>query len=370
MASRKEGDPTTPATTNDDNLAEWAAVAPTVPEEIQDLQRRIVALDKQASRYRSGTYVIRETLSQIFKAPPKIHVPRLPRATKRPRTEHAVLHVSDTQLGKITTSYDMRVARQRLLLLAQKTVEITDVRRAGAKIDTLHCYLGGDLVEGEDIFPHQAHLIDQPLLEQAVKEGPMIFVSMLLYLLSHFRKIHVKCVAGNHGKSSFRGHPRTNWDTVCSEVVRYMLLGSTEFPRKELLDRLTFEIADADFYIVDTMPGGWGNLLVHGHQIKGGFGGFPFYGVGKKVGGWADTIAVPWDYLWFGHFHTFGKLVINHRLWLANGTTESDNEYAHEQIASQNHPCQRLAFFTEKQGLIADHQVFLDDRVPQARRFS
>jgi hypothetical protein len=56
---------------------------------------------------------------------------------------------------------------------------------------------------------------------------------------------------------------------------------------------------------------------------------------------------------------------LNHRTFLANGTFESDNEYAQEALAATGWPCQRLAFFNETKGLIADHQIFLtDDRMP------
>jgi hypothetical protein len=352
----------------DKGFEKWASKKPTVPEEIKDLQRRITQLTEQLKKYRSGTRVIEDTLQAIFEVPPEITVPTAPRRSKKPNIETAVLHVADTQFGKETSSYNMEVARKRLMVLASKVVAITETRRAFASIDTLHLYLGGDLVEGEDIFPHQAHLIDRPLLEQAVDEGPSIFVSMILYLLEHFRQIKVFSIWGNHGRVSKRAHPHTNWDTICAKVIKGILLGSSDNPRRELKDRLTIDIADKDFYIVDTLPGGWGNLLVHGHQIKG-YSTFPFYQAGVKVARWADIIDTPWDYLFFGHFHTFGSLVINYRLWLANGSIETDNDYAREHIGSQNHPCQRLSFFSESQGLISDHQVFVEPRIPQAKRF-
>lgn len=341
------------------------------PAEIRDLQRRNAQLEKQLERYRSGDRIIRETIREIFSTHAPLRIPAPPRVSRSKQREVAVLHLSDTQIGKVTSSYSTDVAEARILELGRKAVRITQVRRMAAAIDEIRLYLGGDLVEGEDIFPHQAHMIDVPLIEQAVKRGPAVLVRLVLYLLTHFHRVKVLSVPGNHGRNGSKGtrsHPATNWDTIVAEVARGMLLGPEDVPRKELAGRLEFSISPS-FYLVDRMPGDWGNLLVHGHQVNGGFGGFPFYGVGKKIAGWADSIHEPWDYLWFGHFHTYGSLVINHRLWLANGTVESDNEFAREQIASQNKPCQRLAFFDAEHGLIADHQVFLDDRLPQARRF-
>lgn len=352
------------------DLSEWAKSEEPVasPQEIRDLQRRNDALERALDRYRSGTRIIQETLKEIFSTPVKLEAPPRPAISRKKEKEIAVLHISDTQLGKWTETYSMKVARKRLLRLAEKTVRITELRRNSAAVDEIHVYLGGDLVEGEDIFPHQAHLITAPLLEQAVREGPQIFVEVILYLLRHFPKVRVLCVPGNHGRNSKQAHPATNWDTVCADFIRCALLGTEDHPRKEFAGRLEIEVSTT-FYLIDRLPGGWGNLLVHGHQIRGGFAGFPFYGTGRKMGGWADSIDEAWDYLWHGHFHTYGSLVINHRLWLANGTTESDNEFALEQIASRNQPCQRLSFFNSEKGLIADHQVFLEDRVPQLQRF-
>ena len=68
-----------------------------------------------------------------------------------------------------------------------------------------------------------------------------------------------------------------------------------------------------------------------------------------------------WTYLAFGHFHQFAFGTLNKRYFIANGTTESSNVYAQEQLAASGDPCQRLAFFERKHGLIADHQIFLDN---------
>lgn len=354
------------------SVKEWADAqeqeAQADPQEIRDLQRRNDQLLRALDRYRSGTRIIQETLREIFSTPVALEAPPRPQRSRKKDSEIAVLHISDTQLGKWTETYNMDVARARLMRLAEKTVRITELRRGTAAVDEIHVYLGGDLVEGENIFPHQAHLITVPLLEQAVREGPSIFVEVILYLLRHFPRVKVLSVPGNHGRDTKQSHPATNWDTVCADFIRCALLGTEDHPRKEFQNRLEIIVAPT-FYLVDRLPGGWGNLLIHGHQIKGGFAGFPYYGAGRKMGNWADSIDPAWDFMFFGHFHTFGMLVINHRLWLANGTTESDNEYALEEIGARSVPCQRLCFFNEERGLIADHQVFLEDRVPQLERF-
>lgn len=332
---------------------------------VKDLKRKVEGLA-------SGNELITEAVVQAYEDPPDLYIPKAKKDTrKRKNEEIAVLHLSDLHIGKLTSSYDTAVAEERLMLLAKKVKNIVEVRRSSSKINELRIYLGGDMIEGEDIFATQAHLIDQSLFDQAVKNGPAIIAKCILSLLEAFPKIHICTVPGNHGRNGPKGgrsHPRTNWDNVCYEILKIYLLGANE-SRKETKNRITMDISE-EFYMVDRVYE-WGNLMVHGHEIRGGFAGLPWYGVAKKAWGWIDSIPLPWDYLWFGHFHTYASATLNHRIFLANGTIESDNEFAQQNMSAAGFPCQRLCFFDEKNGLISDNQVYLtldEDRVPSRIR--
>jgi hypothetical protein len=336
-----------------------------VPYDVEMLRDEVRRLRKRLRAGMGNADVIDRAVRELLSAnPPKLRPIVAPRHDRRTKHEEiAVLHYSDPQFGKVTSSYDSAVASARAEMLAQKTVLITNVRRSAAPVREIHLYLGGDIVEGELIFPGQAHLIDSPLIELACAVAPMAIARMIRLFLENFESVKVIAVPGNHGRDSRHADPRTNWDMVACRVAKLMLSIDGELP-----PRLSFDIP-GHFYVVDRVFD-WGNLVVHGHQINGGFAGFPWYGVGKKAAGWADTIKDPWDYLWFGHFHTYTSGSLNHRQFLANGTTESDNEYALEQLAAAGHPCQRLAFFTAEHGLINDNQVWLTStRKSQAGRW-
>jgi hypothetical protein len=290
----------------------------------------------------------------------------LPKPSNKTSEEIAVLHISDTQIGKVTDTYNNAVAEKRLFRLIETTLKITELRRNAAKVDEIHVYLGGDMIEGEEIFAHQAHTIEESVYDQATRTAVEILGKCIMMLVQKFRKVKVLCVPGNHGRNGSRStnaHPKTNWDSVCYTTLQYCLLGPSWNPRKELQGRLEFDYKDS-WYVVDRIFD-WGNLVVHGDQISGGYAGFPWYGTGKKAWGWIDSIPSPWDYLWFGHFHTYaGPVTLNRRVFLCNGTTESDNTFAQEKLAAMGYPCQRLCFFNEEHGLISDNQIFLDKRVP------
>lgn len=278
------------------------------------------------------------------------------------RYEIAALHLSDVQWGKVTNSYNSDVAKKRLNELAIHTGKVIDARKHGAKIEELRLYLGGDIVEGEDIFKGQAHLIDAPVFAQAIHGASAAIARLAIRLLSHVERVKILSVRGNHGRDSSGGPG--NWDEVCYEVAKRDLLGGANlFPeRKKITNRITFGPI-GHWYQLDRVFG-WGNLIIHGDQMKGSLGGAGFK---TKVAGWVDAIPGAWDYLWLGHFHQMSSWVVNSRVVMVNGTTESDNEYAQESFAAVGGPSQRLGFFDEKYGLIADYPIYLGERKPNGR---
>lgn len=333
-----------------------------------ELRERIKRLERQNSKLRTNEDLIKHAVDGVLTATPRtFSVPPKRRKTGRRKKlrEIAILHLSDIQLGKITKSYDTDVAEKRVLEAVRKACYIADLRRSRAEIDELRIYWGGDVIEGEDIFPHQAHEIDSPLYDQACVNFPRIAVKANLIALEAFDRVANKAVWGNHGRNgprNTRSSPKTNWDRVAYHTTRLTLLGSEEHPRDDFGGRLTFD-APEDFYLVDRVFG-WGNLLVHGHQISGGFAGFPWYGAGKKAWGWADALDEPWDNLFFGHFHTPAMFTLGRKRVYANGTTESDNEFAKEQLASAGLACQRLLFMDEEHGVISDDLLYLEPASP------
>lgn len=322
-------------------------------EEIRILRNETSRLRKALrARGAMGALII-DSVEQALDQLPQVVCPPKPKAKPRKRErEVAVLHVSDWQWGKITSTYDSDIASRRVEALTERVLAVTDRRRAFARIDEIRVYLGGDMVEGEEIFPGQAHLIDQGVMDQAVGSCPESIVSMLLRCLSSFSRVKVLAVPGNHGRPGSRGgnpHPKTNWDTVCYRVAQMMLERSAQ-ARK----RVEWCISE-DFFAVDDVLG-HKNLIVHGHQIRGKFNGI---GLDRKMSGWADAIPEGWRNLYFGHFHQYSSGAMNTRNWYLNGTLESTNEYALEELGACGEPIQRLQFFNADHGMVADCPIYL-----------
>jgi hypothetical protein len=284
-----------------------------------------------------------------------------PSHDRRRGTETALVVCSDWQLAKIThgrNPYNTQVCEERIEKYGDRVISLTRIQRSDHPVKEARVYLLGDLVEGELIFPGQAHLIDASLFRQVMLDGPRILGNLLRRLLSEFEHIHVVGVIGNHGSLGGRArrdyHPESNADAMMYEHTRMLLRDEKRLSWAE-----NFSPGERHWYEVDYV-GKYGFLLFHGDQVKGGFAGFPWYGFGKKLLGWhAGAVPEQFHYALSGHFHTpvrgrYGPLTH----W-GSGSTESSNTYAAENLAAMGDPSQWLLFAHPDKGVTAEYEVKL-----------
>lgn len=285
--------------------------------------------------------------------------PKMPRKDKTKKHEEAcVIHLSDTQIGKLTNSYDSYIAKERIQKFAETIGKIVTNRRTGAKVENAVLMIGGDIVEGETIFSTQPWVVDSDLWDQAIKVAPKIISDLILQLANIFRTVHVTSVPGNHGRSQPKNagaSPRTNFDMIATQITKLMVINACKDKR------ITWDIDHDNFYTVTPVLG-HNLLLIHGDQISGGggIGGYPLTGLARKIAGWSGSIPEEWQYIFLGHFHRPMSGVIQDKMFFGNGTTESDNEFALEVIGESGRPCQRVVFINKEHGVVSDSLVWLD----------
>ena len=105
-------------------------------------------------------------------------------------------------------------------------------------------------------------------------------------------------------------------------------------------------------------------LCFHGDNIRGSMG-LPFYGYNKKILGWKALASADlmenFTHAVCGHYHTPTSLYLNDvRLWV-NGSTESHNGYALEQLAAMGRPSQFCLFVKPSKGVTAEYLVSLEE---------
>lgn len=277
---------------------------------------------------------------------------------RRGGEEVAVAVLSDWQLGKRTPSYDSNVCADRIRVFGEKVVRLTDIQRKDHPVKHLSVHVLGDIVEGEMIFPGQAHLTDASLYEQVVESGPTILATFLRRMLADFDTVHVTAVIGNHGRIGRKGdfNPQTNADRMLYRVTQRILEGEP---------RLTWNIPsipnERAWYAVSRI-GNYAALLIHGDQFRG-TAGIPWYGLMKKAGGWAlGAIAEQFDDVDFGHFHQPTRVTLNNVTARCSGSPESHNDFAAEQLAAVGRPSQSLRFVHPERGIVtAEYVVWLSE---------
>jgi hypothetical protein len=271
---------------------------------------------------------------------------------RKPVGETAILILSDWQLGKVTPTYNTEIGAARIKLLAEKVKRLVEIQRTAHPVRELRIYLLGDLVEGEDIFPGQSHLIDSGLYGQMFS-GAEILANLVRDMLQCFEKVRVVGVIGNHGRLGRYGtfRPESNADAMMYKIAK-MAVG--EDKRLEWPD--TFTQGERHWYATDKVyDKTW--FLFHGDQVSGGFAGFPWYGFGKKLQGWNMSVE-RFDYSVSGHFHTPVRMYLNGLTHWGGGSIESTNTYAQERLAAAGEPCQYL-LFQHPEGVTAEYLVRL-----------
>jgi hypothetical protein len=327
---------------------------------LDELRSTVARLSRQLQKEKNrsqelvhAVYTSSKDAAQGLTIPP-VKSPKKDRRKKEEQVAVAVL--SDWQLGKQTPSYNSEVCEDRIEIYADKIVSIVETNRSAFPIKKLKVYLLGDIVEGELIFPGQAHLIDSSLYRQMTVDGPRILCNFLRKMLTVFEEVHVVGVIGNHGSLGGRSRKDYNGESNADRML-YNICRQIMESEKRLSWTVPWERDERAWYAVDTI-GDHGFLLAHGDQIRGGV---LSSGLAKKTWGWAVG-GVPEDFneVIIGHWHQPTRITLNCITARVNGSTESHNTYAQEQLAAVGRPSQWFLMVHPKKGVTAEYCVYLD----------
>jgi hypothetical protein len=284
--------------------------------------------------------------------------PVKPPKRKRLRdAEVALLHLTDTHIGAVTSSYSTEVAERRIAETIEKTIRLTQIQRADHSVDECVVILGGDLIEQTGQFPHQAWAVDASTFEQLFDAARIIEAS-ILRLLEEYQTVRVYLTPGNHGRVG-RGKGRqsldyesdTNWDRIVGRIIGERLAAQP---------RLEWVFPESWYSIVEV--GAYRALAHHGDTIRSFGGNIPAYGILKKHLAWASGVMPEFQDAYLGHFHTPMQLAMNNggRIFVTPSLV-SDSSYAKEFVAATSLPAQRLHFVDPERGRVtAEYLVWVD----------
>jgi hypothetical protein len=285
-------------------------------------------------------------------------VPKRPkRSARKQSAEVALLHLTDTHIGAVTSSYDTMVAERRILETIEKTIRLAEIQRKDHAITECVVILGGDLIEQTGQFPHQAWAVDASTFQQLF-DAARIIESAILGLADHFEHVTVYLTPGNHGRVG-RGKGRqsldyesdTNWDRIVGRIIGERITHD---------ERIKWVFPDSWYSIIEI--GEYRALAHHGDTIRSFGGNIPAYGILKKHLAWASGVMPKFQDAYVGHFHTPMQLAMNNggRIFVTPSLV-SDSGYAKEFVAATSLPAQRLHFVDPRRGRVtAEYLVWVD----------
>lgn len=203
------------------------------------------------------------------------------------------------------------------------------------------------MVEGLFQFPTQPFEIDSSIFGQYVTVSRLL-VDVVRRALGIYDTVQVVSEWGNHGRigSKRSAVPRSdNFDRMVYELARQLLQGEK---------RLTWEDCPEDIQRIEI--GAYRALLIHGDEVgRNGFASPTT--IVNHVAKWQSG-AYPWEFrdAYLGHYHTHNEWALPNGFGAVyqTGSTESDNRYARDTMASSAQPSQRLNFIDPKRGRVVE----------------
>jgi len=273
---------------------------------------------------------------------------------RKGKEESALWVLTDWQGAKRTETYNSQVMRERVMDYTRKAINITDIQRTHHPVRHCTIAFAGDMVEGLFNFPTQPFEIDATLFEQFVTVSRLI-VDVVEAALENYETVQVVAEWGNHGRigNKHQAVPKNdNIDRMCYEFARQLTAHHKT---------LTWHDSSEDIQRIEI--GNYRALLMHGDEV--GRSGFASPSAWQAAGNRWRSGAYKWAFqdIYLGHYHRHAQEPLADGLstvyW--TGSTESDNRYARDNLASAGVPSQRLHFIDPEKGRVtAVYQLWLD----------
>ena len=232
-----------------------------------------------------------ENLKQVTVRPPRT-------VTKKYLNEELVCNPTnaDTQLGKVTPTYNSDIAEERIALYTDRILEYTDVLRGTSPIR--------------------------------------------------------RAVIGNHGRLSKFHNPESNMDRMLYKILEHIFAYE---PR--ITFSIPDGHGESMFWAVDAI-GNYSTLLLHGDQLPAPTSGATYQR--RILGWKSGAIPVPFDDVIMGHWHQNTKMTINQTVVRISGSPESSNTFAQERLSAVGRPSQHLQFISPVHGVQWESDIYLD----------
>jgi hypothetical protein len=276
--------------------------------------------------------------------------------------ELAIALIGDTQIGQLVLPADTGMGEHYNIDVFKERADIYKERFRScmsailAPIDTCYVVLGGDIVEGEGIYPLQHSQLDALAWHQ-IFEGAAVIGDIIQDIAPQFARVVVYCVPGNHG--------RNRDSTLNSDNMVYAFLKKDLAPQ----DNIDVVLSASHYMALYLGPeldmldyaekGGreWYYLLTHGGNVKS-YMSIPAYGLERAVRRYSAATDINFYKMLAFHFHQEAS----GSRWMINPSWVAGNKYSMEKMQGANCPSQLLLTHHARLGLTSTRHIYLADQ--------
>jgi transposase-like protein/predicted phosphodiesterase len=292
-------------------------------------------------------------------------------APKGGRLVHGIpsLMLSDLHFGEVVfanqvngvNQYSTEIAKRRLDRVVKGSIRLLRQTLAPGEFGGMVVILGGDMAEGV-IHDEIRDTVDETVMQAVITLHDEL-VPHLKTLCDEFGRLHVPCVAGNHGRLD-RKPRQKNGPALNFDWLLYQFIARTIGADAKYRDRITFQIPEG--YECCYRVHGLRYMLTHGDAFKGGNGItgplLPWMRGNLKASKAYSAMGMPYDVMVMGHWHQLRYL----RSIIVNGSLVGYNEYAAKNHFDFEVPQQALWLTHPTRGLTFQEAVFAEDATPPA----
>jgi len=275
--------------------------------------------------------------------------------------ESLALLLSDLHFGKLTEqdgqeTYSIRIATERFKRIVSTAKYLYgNFIRSNHKIDDIHIFLDGDIIDGEQIYIGHEWNLEMPVYDQLRHATRIIGDELIAWASSNFNNVFVHSVQGNHGEVRGMGEPlafhhSSNWDNIVS------LMAETS---ARSLKNVLFDIGLDQFHVTKIPRHGkgyWTFMMMHKAPANQTISGTvnPIYGRY-----WQRT---QFDMFLGAHWHNFSLGNFQGKPILHNGALFTDDEYT-AKLGYSGFPSQTLFTIADKRPLALVWPINLEEEI-------
>jgi hypothetical protein len=336
---------------------------------VDKLQLQNKTLKKENSEYAkifASRQIFLDQIREVVSTPVEVSQYKVAHQKRGRPEESCIVPVFDQQYGQQVTredtpggrgEYNTDIFDERLDRWLDAATGIIGKRAKGYNIKELIIPLGGDQVEGDEIFAGQAWQLQITPPEQVWQLSEKMSVAIKKLIKFAKEEIGVEWISiygvdDNHGKvGGKRSGARPSvysWNWLFQQILFDKLAG-------EPIDEFATDPGGSLFFYC----AGHEFQLIHGHQIKG-WGGIPYYGINKFESKSIRLHNRAYKYLLMGHIHQPAEISNGAAEAIVSGDWVGPNNLSGQMVAGSR-PQQKVIFVSERWGVSNTERIYFQE---------